>query len=142
MAEHGPAAARSNTTRSTRRLLAEEPETVTTQRVKINTNAVTGSAVTGRSVSAGASRKPSVLQMARTGRGLSATACCCTEPCSPTISHPWARSHCALVSRCPRSELCLVWVGMEGEASPTLIFLVVLALSYPSRGYHRDIPGC
>lgn len=68
-------------------------------------------------------------------QGLSATACCRAEPRSSSISHPWAWSHC------PHPELCLAWVGMEDEASATLIFPVVLALPNPGLGYHCDIPG-
>lgn len=61
----------------------------------------------GKECECRADRKPSVLQMPCMGQGLLATACCCTEPCSPSIFHPWAQ--CALMSCCSPPRLCHDW---------------------------------
>lgn len=87
--------------------------------MKTNTKAVTGS-TDGKERKCRADRKPSVLQMACTGQGLLATACCCTEPCSPSIFHP--RTRHALIGCCSQPKLCHGWAGTEGEASPALFF--------------------
>lgn len=93
----------------------------------------------GKECECRADRKPSVLQMACTGQGLLATACCCTEPCSLIIFLP--RAQRALISCCSQSRLCHGWAGTEGEASPTWIFLEVLALSDSGPGCHHHILG-